>query len=114
MIKQITAICIALLCISQTFAQVSPKQLAAKRTTSNIKIDGVIDEAAWKEAIPATQFVEWRPTFGAAEDPACKTEIYLLYDNTSIYIAGYCHEKSKDSISKELAGRDEVGANDYV
>lgn len=114
MTKQIIAICIALVCISQAFSQVTPKQLAAKRTTASIKIDGVLDEAAWKEVTPATQFAEWRPTFGAAEDPACKTEIYMLYDNTSIYIAGYCHERSKDSISKELAGRDQVGANDYV
>ena len=108
------AACIAVLCIVQSFSQTTPKKLVAKRTTLNIKIDGIPDEAAWKEAIPATDFVEWRPTFGAAEDPSCKTEVYLLYDNTSIYIAGYCHEKSKDSVSKELVGRDQVGVNDYV
>src|SRR5207344_3206642 len=73
-----------------------------------------LDEPAWKEATPAKDFVEWRPTFGATEDPLCKTEIYLLYDNISIYIGGYCHEKSMDSISRELVGRDQVGVNDYV
>lgn len=95
-------------------AQTPPRQLAAKRTTSNIKIDGIPDEPAWKETLPATKFVEWRPRFGVVEDSATRTEIYLLYDNTSIYAAGYCHERAKDSISRELVGRDVIGVNDYV
>ncbi len=49
---------------AQLFAQPAPKQLPAKRTTSNIKIDGIIDEAEWKEAVPATGFIEWRPNAG--------------------------------------------------
>jgi hypothetical protein len=103
-----------LLCTGSIWAQPAPRRLPAKRTTASFKIDGSLDEAAWKEAEPARDFVEWRPTFGAAEDPACKTEIYILYDNTSIYVGGYCHEKSVDSVSRELVGRDQVGVNDYV
>ena len=90
------------------------KKLPAKKTTALIKIDGQLNESAWKEATPATQFVEWRPNFGVVEDSSSRTEIYLLYDNTSIYVAGYCHEKSKDSVSRELVGRDKIGVNDYV
>jgi hypothetical protein len=92
----------------------APRQLPAKRTTTDIKIDGNLDESIWKETIPATQFIEWRPTFGAKEDSSTRTEIYLVYDNTSIYVAGYCHERTKDSVSKELVGRDKIGVNDYV
>src|SRR5688572_2427676 len=94
--------------------QPSPRQLPAKRTVANIKIDGNLEEAAWKEAAPATRFVEWRPTYGTIEDTNTRTEIYLLYDNTSIYVGGYCHERTKDSVSKELVGRDVIGVNDYV
>jgi hypothetical protein len=90
------------------------KTLAAKRTTASFKIDGKLDEAAWKEVIPASGFVEWRPNFGAVEDDITKTEVYLLYDNSAIYIGGYCHEKSRDSVSKELVGRDQIGVNDYL
>jgi hypothetical protein len=93
-------------------AQQSVRQLPAKRTTASLKIDGDLSEAAWKEAVPATDFVEWRPNAGAKE--INKTEVYILYDNTSIYIGGYCHEKTKDSISRELIGRDQVGVNDFV
>lgn len=86
----------------------------AKRTAAVIKIDGIIDEAAWKEATPATNFVEWRPNAGKPEDSVSKTIVYILYDNTSIYVGGYCFEQTKDSISKELVGRDNVGVNDFV
>ncbi|MDQ3552385.1 MAG: hypothetical protein M3413_12755, partial [Bacteroidota bacterium] len=72
------------------FAQNVIKQLPAKRTTSVIKIDGIPDEAAWKESIPATDFVEFKPTPGRLEDSANKTVVYLLYDNTSVYVGGFC------------------------
>ncbi len=94
------------------FSQDTRKQLPAKRTTSSIKIDGNIDEAAWKDAPMATNFVEQRPTPGRVEDAATRTEIYMLYDNTSIYVAGYCHERTKDSVARELAGRDNPSSND--
>jgi hypothetical protein len=98
----------------QSSAQHITKSLPAKRTTSAIKIDGSLDEQAWKEATPATNFVEWRPTPDKAENPANKTVVYLLYDNTSVYIGGFCYERTRDSISKELVGRDIVGVNDFV
>src|SRR5688572_26617604 len=97
-----------------SFAQSAPRQLASKRTTAVIKIDGKLDENAWKEVQPATGFIEWRPSFGVQEQHDTRSEIYLLYDNTAIYVAGYLHEKSKDSVSKELVGRDRIGVNDYV
>ena len=37
----------------------------------------------------------------------------MLYDNDGIYLGGYCHEKTKDSISTEL-GRDGFGNNDFI
>ncbi len=37
-----------------------------------------------------------------------------MYDNTSIYVGGYCHEKTSDSISRELVGRDRIGNSDFL
>jgi hypothetical protein len=90
------------------------KQLPAIRTAAPLKIDGNLDEAAWKTAQPAAGFTEWRPAAGNPEDSTSRTEIYLLYDNTSVYIGGHCYERSKDSVSTELVGRDVVGVNDFV
>ncbi|MFL5741786.1 MAG: hypothetical protein ACJ75B_16280, partial [Flavisolibacter sp.] len=91
--------CLFFAALFQVCAQTIPRKLPARRTNSAIKIDGNIDEAVWKEAIPATGFIEWRPNPGKVEDSANKTIVYLLYDNTSVYIGGYCYERTKDSIS---------------
>lgn len=108
--------CLFLICCFsfQLSAQTTPKRIIAKRTTASIKVDGSLDDAAWKDATIATDFVEWRPDFGKTEASENKTIIYILYDNTSVYVGGYVHERTMDSISRELVGRDQVGVNDFV
>jgi len=116
MSQRFMALLLLVLFSSNSSAQekTSPRQLPAVRTNATFKIDGNLDEAAWKEAQPATNFFEWRPTAGRPEDSTNRTVVYLLYDNTSIYIGGYCYERTKDSVSRELVGRDVVGVNDFV
>ncbi len=97
-----------------TIAQTPNKKLAAKKITSSIKLDGSLSEPAWKTATPATDFIEYRPTPGAHELTPNRTEVYILYDNTSIYVGGYCHERTVDSVSKELVGRDRIGNSDFL
>lgn len=92
----------------------TPKELPAKRTTQTIKIDGLINDEAWKEAPMMTNLVEFRPKKGAVEANDVRTETYLMYDDKGIYFGGFCYERTKDSISRELAGRDGFGANDYI
>ena len=91
-----------------------PKTLPATRTTTAIKIDGLINDAAWKNAPVMTNLVEFRPTVGAVENPETKTVAYLLYNDEGIYFGGYCYERTRDSIATELAGRDGFGTNDYI
>ena len=95
-------------------AQSPTRQVAAIRTTLPIKIDGEINEEAWKKGALITDLVEMRPSFGQLEDKRNRTELYLLYDDNAIYFGGILHEASPDSISTELAGRDAVGVNDFV
>ena len=89
-------------------------KLPATKTTQKIIIDGDISDEAWKTAPLATHFVERQPTFGKPERYENRKEIKILYDDDAIYISGYCHESSKDSVSSELVGRDMIGANDFV
>jgi len=96
------------------FNQIIHRQLPAIRTSGKIVIDGEINDSAWISAAIATDFIEWRPDYGKKENESNKTEVKLLYDNTAIYIAGFCHEQSKDSIATELVGRDVVGVNDFI
>lgn len=109
-----------LLCLSSSAQTPSPgtkpapKQITAKRMTGSIKLDGLIDDAAWKDAPAAMGYTEFRPTPFKAEDPANRTEVYMLYNDEGIYLGGYCHERTKDSISTELRGRDGFGNNDFI
>ncbi len=90
------------------------KTMAATRTTQKIVIDGHIKDSAWMQAPVATDFIEWRPSFGLKEDEKNRTEVRILYDDDAIYVSGYVHEASSDSITKELVGRDVVGVNDFI
>jgi hypothetical protein len=92
----------------------APRSLPAKRTTGIVKIDGLLTEDAWKDAAKMTDLIEFRPKIGDKEDFETRTEAWLMYDDNGIYFGGYCHERTKDSISSELKGRDGYGANDYV
>ena len=111
---KIKAIGICLLFSATVFCQAEKKKLTAKRINTLIKIDGIIDEAIWKDAPLADSFIAIRPTPFQPERPENATQIYFLYDDQGIYVGGYLHEKTKDSISHELVGRDGFGANDFV
>ena len=97
-----------------SYAQQPAKSIPAQRTTTLIKIDGILNEPDWKNAPSALGFTEFRPTPFKAEDTAKRTEVYILYSDEGIYLGGYCHERSRDSISAELNGRDGFGNNDFI
>jgi hypothetical protein len=107
--------CLLLVLFSlQSSAQVPAKTIAAQRTTAAIKIDGILNEPEWKTAPAAIGYTEFRPTPFKKEDSANRTEVYMLYNDEGIYLGGYCHERSRDSISAELNGRDGFGNNDFI
>jgi hypothetical protein len=95
-------------------AQDTNRTAKAIRTTLPVKIDGTLNDPAWNTATAFTDFIEQRPVFGNRENEATKTEVWLLYDDNAIYVAGFCHEKNQDSISTELVGRDKIGINDFA
>jgi hypothetical protein len=115
----VTFLCIGIIASSQTSTTLkqlpaTAKQLPAMRLSSTIKIDGLVEDEAWKTAPVMTDLVEFRPTVGRVENPETKTVSWLLYDDEGIYFGGFCYERTKDSIATELAGRDGFGTNDYV
>ncbi|HRH48405.1 MAG TPA: DUF5916 domain-containing protein [Panacibacter sp.] len=111
-----TAICaITMLTSFSSMAQPgNQRTLEAKRTSKSVKIDGVLNDTAWKDAAVMTDFVEFRPKVGALETPATKTVTYIMYSDEGIYFGGFCGESTKDSIATELKGRDGFGTNDYI
>lgn len=111
---KIAAICGCFGYCLPAFSQIEKKKIAITRITSVIKLDGMLDDLAWKNLPAADNFIELQPTPFRKESPDNPTEIYFVYNNEGIYIGGYLHEKNKDSIASELSGRDGFGNNDFV
>lgn len=99
----------------ESSAQVTPiRRIAAKRTNLPLKIDGLLNDSAWKDAALISDLVEFRPNVGAKELRPNRTEAFIMYNEEGIFFGGYCHERTRDSIATELKGRDGFGTNDYI
>lgn len=107
-------ILLLILQVNNVHAQIVRRSLNIKKTTSAIKIDGVINEPAWKNAESADKFVSYQPVPFAPENPGTESTVFLLYNERGIYMGGILKEPSKDSIAAELTGRDGFGNNDFI
>ncbi|MFI2741397.1 DUF5916 domain-containing protein [Zhouia sp. PK063] len=89
------------------------KKINALRISTPPKIDGILDDAAWKNAPIATNFVERMPNNGKPIPDSLKTEVKVLYDDLGIYFGAVMHDPSPDKIAKELTERDQIGNDDF-
>jgi hypothetical protein len=111
---KLKAFCICLLFATVAFCQTEKKKITAKRIATTLKVDGLLNEPEWKTAPVANKFTALRPTPFVPENEENRSEVYFLYNGEGIYIGGYFHEKTQDSIATELIGRDGFGNNDFV
>ena len=96
-------------------AQNLPKQrqLAAVRTASTPKIDGVLDDECWLNVPIASDFIELRQTPGKIESKDRRTEMKVLYDDVAIYVYARMYDHP-DSVLHELVSRDQIGNADFI
>ncbi len=87
-------------------SRASDKIYTTTRVTGTIKIDGRLDDAAWKSATIGGDFTQNEPVQGASITQ--RTEVRMMYDNTSIYIGAMMYDTHPDSILHQLGNRDEV------
>ena len=97
-----------LLSFSQT-----KKSVSTKKTTETISIDAELNEASWKDAEIATDFVSLEPKNGTPIPEEFKTEVKILYSNDAIYIGAKLYDPNPEKILKELVERDEIGTSDF-
>jgi hypothetical protein len=113
-LKLTAVLCLSIILSNEAFSQIEKKKITIKKINTVIKIDGTMDEAAWKDAAIADKFTELQPTPFLAESIDNATQVYFLYNAEGIYVGGNLHEKNKDSIAAELVGRDGFGNNDFL
>ena len=76
-------------------------------------IDGVLDDAIWSSILPITDFIQEDPDNMA--EPTEKTEVYLAYDDHSLYVAARLYDSMPSDITRQLAPRDDwYGAFDEM
>jgi len=80
------------------------KKIEATRTDNPPKIDGNLDDDAWKTTPVAADFVIYIPDNGKPSRQ--KTEVHILYDNVALYIGAFMYDPNPDSIYVELGERD--------
>ncbi|MDX1479975.1 MAG: carbohydrate binding family 9 domain-containing protein, partial [Saprospiraceae bacterium] len=103
--KLLTSVC-CLLCSTLLLASNQDKRvLTAGRTEQPIKIDGVLDEMAWRNAQVATDFTQLEPNPGAP--PTHPTEVRIVYNDQAIYIGAKLYD-NPDEIARQLFERDDI------
>ncbi len=85
------------------------RRIQAVRVSDAIKIDGLLDEAPWSLAQPATDFLQQDPTEGAPASE--RTEVKVLFDDRNIYFGIRAFDDSTQINARELV-RDASFSND--
>ena len=77
---------------------------SATRAAETIRVDGRLDEPAWREAVPLSRFVQREPLQGG--EPSEETEVRILFTDTALYIGAVCHDQSPREIVATQLSRD--------
>ncbi len=90
-----------------TNAQV--RSIPAIKINQPIKIDGNLDDEAWKTVEATGDFITFSPVFGKVSTR--NTKVKIAYDNTAIYIGAYLYDNPAN-IRKQLTARDVLDRQD--
>lgn len=82
------------------------------RTKTPPVIDGVLNDAVWKDAPRVTGFKTFSPDFG--KDMSEKTVTYMAYDSENLYFAYRCFDSEPDKIKASLTTRDNIRSDDWI
>jgi len=65
-------------------------EIRATRASTPIRIDGKLDETAWQQAIPVTDFFRMEPRQGG--EYQYSTEVRILFDDKFLYVGAFCQD----------------------
>ncbi len=101
---------VLLLATFSSFAGNEPERsLQASKVLQAPKLDGVLDEAIWQNAPFAENFIVNSPNYGEAS--AYRTKVYVVYDNSNIYIGAYLYD-DPSKVRTQLTARDRESQQD--
>lgn len=81
-----------------------PTFATASRVTVPPRIDGLLNDDAWKQAVPITNFTQRELEEGA---PATeRTEVRIVYDDRALYVGVWCYDNNPGNIIANQLKRD--------
>lgn len=84
------------------------RQFEVTKASSAIKVDGVLDEAAWSTALVIDLPYEWFP--GDNVKPPVATDALLTFDEDNVYVAFRAFDPEPTAIRANLMDRDSLAA----
>lgn len=115
MFKKITLVLFAVLSMQQLLSQNQKDRKTVKttRVSKAPKIDGLLNDDAWKNAELLTDFVIFRPENGQLVSAEYQTIVKVVYDDNAIYISAEMKDPDPANIPSEFAVRDNFGIADF-
>ena len=116
MLRTTSLLLISLLFLNQLNAQKENKKrkkIQTTRVTKAPKIDGILDDDAWKNAEICQNFVIFRPDNGKAVDSDYKTTVKVVYNDNAIFISAMMSDPDPANIPQEFAVRDNFSQSDF-
>ncbi len=86
-------------------------EITISRAPGEIKIDGQLRDAGWKDAAIADHFVENQP--GDQIQPPVDTKAFITYDDNHLYVSVICYDNPED-IRASYCERDRLYSDDNV
>lgn len=93
-------------------AQGKLQPLIPYKTDIPPKIDGVLDDAVWRNAPSETGFKTYHPDYGI--DMVENTIVYYAYDTENLYFAFRCFDSEPNKIKASVTSRDNIHADDWI
>ena len=115
MFKRILLPLICILCALQMAAQNNKdrKKTTTTRVSKAPKIDGVLNDIAWKNAKILSDFVVFRPDNGTLVSSEYQTFVKVIYDDNAVYISAEMRDPDPKNIPQEFAVRDNFSQADF-
>ncbi|MCZ4696321.1 DUF5916 domain-containing protein [Ancylomarina euxinus] len=112
MIKYLLLALAMLFAFYQPTQAFSKKEIQAKRVNHTPKIDGILDDAIWKDIPVANDFVQLDPDNGTPSN--FRTEAKFIYTDNSLVVGVMMFDDQPDKILKELSKRDDLNNSDFI
>ncbi len=88
------------------------KTATIPRLEGEPRIDGVLDEAVWSQALLVDDFHQYEPVEYA--EPSHKTQVWLFYTEEALYIASFFEEPDMSLVSANIMRQGQSLASDDI